>query len=184
MTTASPGGRPCAAVNVATSSATAGADLGGDRAALEQPGACRSRHRSGRLGRRDGLARLAAADGLRGSAARGPRSRRGSSVTRAVVSPSNSGVADRRQVDEDVRRGAPGGRLAEERGDVRGRSTRWRCSGRRGLGRRRRARGRPRRSRSGTSDARRAAAAHAPSVRAACSSSVSCGSFSAAANPA
>ena len=93
-----------------------GPDLGGDRRALEEPGAGVG-HRSGARGRRDRLARLAADRLAR---------RRGEALDlveqlhrRAVIrSPSNVGVADRRQVDHHVGGRPRGGGLAEQRGDV------------------------------------------------------------------
>ena len=107
MTTRSPGGRPSDRVNAATSAATAVADLGGDRAAFQQPG--------GQLvGRRiEGVARLPVGHDL---------ARRGGQALHLVEEVGDADhdgtfpvrVADRRQVDEDVRRGAAGRGLTEE----------------------------------------------------------------------
>ena len=90
MTTRSAGGRPCAARKLATSSATAVADLVGDRPALEQPGATGFGHRHSFRGR-DRLAAARRGRRPRGSRRRAARPRASSSSTRTVISPSNAG---------------------------------------------------------------------------------------------
>ena len=116
MTTRRPGGRPRRVVNVATSSATARRIS----SAIGPPS--RRRARGGRpgQGRSDGgdrLARFAVGDELAGLG------RQALDLVEQLVDARGHlvlvvGIADRRQVDQDVGRGTAGSRLAEERGDV------------------------------------------------------------------
>ena len=166
MTTARPGGRPCAVGE--------GRDVLGDRGRG-------SRRRSAHP--REDERRPAAIDQARvrcGQSARAgwplPTASRVSArealdlveqrVDPRVMISLELGIADRRQVDEDVRRGAMGGGLAEERGDVEvARGVDVAPAGER-LGGARPGRRRPRRRRAGPRLASRAAALSA-SARAA-----------------
>ena len=148
MTTARPGGRPCDARNVATSSATAWRIS----AAIGPPRGAAARRRCG-----TGQRRHAGAAGSRGSplpddlAGRRRQASRSSSsrsidLRRRLACVDASSPTDG-QVDEDVLRRAARGRLAEQRRDVQvARRVDVAPPGER-LRAARRARGRPRRSR-------------------------------------
>ena len=114
MTTARPGGRPWRRGERATSSATAARIS----SAIGPPSStARGRavgHGQPRCRGGSGFGGLAAARRPRGSASRGPRSSARSSVTRGRHLAFDLRVADRRQVDEDVGRRAPGGGLGEQ----------------------------------------------------------------------
>ena len=158
------------------------ADLGGDRPAFEQSrGAGRGVGHAGpvrlerfaRVRSRDGLAGLRREVVDRGEELRDPRGHLALELR----------VADRRQVDEHVGRGSPGGRLGEQRGDVEvARGVRVAAAGQ-GLGDAERARGTPRRRRAAPRRRGGRRPAWRPSARRS-RPSVSRGSFSAAANPA